>query len=98
VGGAARTVSTDPDGAFQFDALAAGAYSVVAQSDGGRSDERWVSLGVADRQSVDLIVRPAGRVHGLVEVDGSPCADGSVVLYGQFSDYRATLLAAHGAR
>lgn len=88
VGGLPRTVSTDPKGAFRVDALPAGAYSVLAVSDQWRSEERWVSLGVAERQSVDLIMRPAGRLRGIVEVAGSGCPAGNVALDGPFSDFR----------
>jgi Carboxypeptidase regulatory-like domain len=89
IGGAPHTVATDREGAFRVDTLPAGGYSILALSERWRSDERWVSLGVADQQSIELLVRPASQLRGVVQVDGSRCTDGAVALEGPVSEYRA---------
>lgn len=88
IGGELRRVSTDPAGAFQIDALPAGGYSILALSEHWRSDERWLTLGVAEQPSLELLVRPASHLHAIAEVAGSRCRSGRVVLAGPVSEYR----------
>lgn len=86
--GQSHRASTDQHGAFRIDALRGGGYSIVARSAAWRSDEHWLTLGVAEQQAMDIFVRPAVHLHGSVEVAGSPCSSGMATLDGPVSEYR----------
>ncbi|HTV18807.1 MAG TPA: carboxypeptidase-like regulatory domain-containing protein [Polyangiaceae bacterium] len=78
-----RSERSRADGRFAVTELPPGAYALQATSAQWRSDELWVSLGVAhDSSPVELVVRAASQLAARVLVGGMPCHDGWVQLEG----------------
>jgi len=66
--GTTETRLTDDQGRFRFPDLSAGIYTIVASIEGSPPVEREVALR-ADRDLVDLVLRPAGQRTLVVRVE-----------------------------
>lgn len=78
-----RATRTTADGAFRVSGLSAGRYSLAAVARSWRSDSRTLVVGVAETvEPIELSVRRAIPIHGVVQVDGAPCERGSVAVQG----------------
>ena len=77
-----RDATTDADGRFQFDDLAAGGYVVLARADRRIGIARTVTLGVAQAVTdVEVLVDPGRAVRGKVVLsDDKPVADVRVAI------------------
>jgi hypothetical protein len=80
-----REATSDGEGRFQFDDLAAGSYVVVARADRRIGLTRAVSLGIAQSASdVEVLVETARAIRGKVVSQGDKPAAGVRVTVGRF--------------
>ena len=83
---ASETAETDAEGAFAFEGLSSGRYSVIAEprADYVRSAEDWhieAELETGETEEGTLVFQPAGSVTGRVlNEDAEPQADAAVSL------------------
>jgi protocatechuate 3,4-dioxygenase beta subunit len=95
-----RSVSTDSEGRFRFEALESGRYKPIAWSDrvAGIASES-VDLGPGETSpEIKVYVRPALSVRGEVRIrGGGPCPKGEVVLESD-SELRRTASVGPGGR
>jgi hypothetical protein len=80
---APRSVQSGAAGEYRIENLSAGRYAIMAFSKKWRSEEHYVSLAVAQvTDAMDVVVRKATPVTGVVSIDGEPCKRGWVHLTG----------------
>lgn len=78
-----RPTRSLPDGTFQIVGLRPGRYSVSAVAEHLRSDPQWLEFGLARApEPIEIVVRAAAQVSGVVQLGSKPCADGLVTLEG----------------
>lgn len=82
---AARTLS---DGTFRVTGLLAGRHSIVAVAQQWRGEPQDISVGVGETiEALELGVRAATPVRGVVQVGGASCPRGGVFLQGDINLY-----------
>lgn len=83
-----RTRSSDePLGAYRFDDLPAGAYTITYERVGSRSQTLLVDLDAGERRQLAPVeLEPQARIGGVITVNGVPSAGVGVVAY-PFDDY-----------
>jgi hypothetical protein len=76
---------TDAVGHFVLGQLAAGGYDVAAAAEGLRAKSQWVTVGLSETVSLELVATRAATVHATVDVAGARCVEGVVLLGGAIS-------------
>jgi hypothetical protein len=85
------SVRSQDDGTFRLTGLKPTRYSLVAASERWRSETLSVVLELAQSaEAVELRVRPATQLLGVVQLDGAPCPSAPVTLLGPVQRFAET--------
>jgi hypothetical protein len=81
--GVASSTRSESDGVFRLHGLRSGRYLLQATAPHWRSGEQRVSLAPAQASAaVDVLVRGAARLSGMVQLGGKPCTMGMISVEG----------------